>query len=497
MVRILLIDKDKGEHKTIRNLLEKLPDIDSELHCLTDYGSGLQELLCGQFDLCFVANDLEENRGIRFLEDSLAQSIEVPIVILSSGKSRKTDLEALHFGAADFLVKGRIQPAFLQRSIRYALLRQENLREERQVETQAQFKLSTQELGELTTDLIPFLSDALNKLEIATSQNPNPKLFSLASDAYRLVRYLEDRFESLQSHDERFNVQQLVLETLDKTRMKFSKDLFVTTELPRDASLLVSGNSKRLSRALLHILEYIQLLNNGGTLRIQASKTVPPTGPSCAFLELISSAPAPEELIPLSKALQEGSSLPSPLESESQKGLVIAARIIKDMGGSLAINLQRENTVRFEILFPLHIPAENPEARFISKTHSERDGLILIFDSRVASAEIFELYLQAAQLTPKIFTSISEGLEWFSEYSQLVSVALIDTDFEQKKLEQATRILRHGLPKDSLAFFGERSILSYNTNIGSATDVYFERPLAHADIISWAKKRGNRLAPSA
>jgi PAS domain S-box-containing protein len=57
------------------------------------------------------------------LHEARQQAIDAPVIMLTGRGSRTVDLEAMEAGAADYLVKGRIDPEVLERAIRYALER--------------------------------------------------------------------------------------------------------------------------------------------------------------------------------------------------------------------------------------------------------------------------------------------------------------------------------------------------------------------------------------
>src|SRR5690606_16479820 len=70
--------------------------------------------------------------GLDLVREAKERRVRAPMIMLTGRGTREVDLEAMRAGAADYLVKGRIDPDALERSIRYALERrraQEALRD--------------------------------------------------------------------------------------------------------------------------------------------------------------------------------------------------------------------------------------------------------------------------------------------------------------------------------------------------------------------------------
>ena len=66
---------------------------------------------------------LGARNGVQLLQAALAQGCGAPIIILTGLGEQQVDLAAMKAGAADYLVKGRLDSNQLERSIRYAIER--------------------------------------------------------------------------------------------------------------------------------------------------------------------------------------------------------------------------------------------------------------------------------------------------------------------------------------------------------------------------------------
>jgi PAS domain S-box-containing protein len=87
------------------------------------FEEALDGLTSGDYELLLVDYFLEDRTGLDLLEEARDRRIRTPMIMLTGRGSRSVDLEAMRAGAADYLVKGSIDPDLLERTIRYAIAR--------------------------------------------------------------------------------------------------------------------------------------------------------------------------------------------------------------------------------------------------------------------------------------------------------------------------------------------------------------------------------------
>ena len=119
--RILLVDDDPDEHLIVGDLLRSLRVDAFDLTCKATYAEGLEALLPSRFDVCLVDYRLGERTGLDFLDAAAVACCPTPIVLLTGVGDHEVDMMATSRGAADYLVKGKMTPELLERSIRYAI----------------------------------------------------------------------------------------------------------------------------------------------------------------------------------------------------------------------------------------------------------------------------------------------------------------------------------------------------------------------------------------
>ncbi len=125
-VRVLLIEDDEDDYVFARDLLAEIGGDRFELEWAPTYERGLLRVLEAPFDVCLLDFRLGARTGLELLRearagDSASPDSTTPIILMTGQGDQEIDLEAMRSGAADYLVKGEIDAAGLERSIRYAV----------------------------------------------------------------------------------------------------------------------------------------------------------------------------------------------------------------------------------------------------------------------------------------------------------------------------------------------------------------------------------------
>src|SRR5690606_26061819 len=117
-VRILLVEDDEDDYVLTRELLAEGFGGRFTVDWAESTAAGLERLTTLSYDVALVDYNLGSNTGIELLRDAVARGCRTPIVMLTGQGDRATDLAAMHAGAADYLVKGRVTGDMLERAIR-------------------------------------------------------------------------------------------------------------------------------------------------------------------------------------------------------------------------------------------------------------------------------------------------------------------------------------------------------------------------------------------
>ena len=124
-IRALLIDDDQGDFVVTKGLLSQIKHPKIELDWVPTFEEGHDAIARGEYDIYFVDYFLEDRTGLDLLREAARHQLQAPVIMLTGRGSHEVDIEAMQAGAADYLIKGQIEPEDLERSIRYALDRME------------------------------------------------------------------------------------------------------------------------------------------------------------------------------------------------------------------------------------------------------------------------------------------------------------------------------------------------------------------------------------
>src|SRR5256885_16688509 len=121
-VRVLLVDDDEDEFIVTRDLFREIGN-GYELSWARSYEDGIAEISRCDWDAFLFDYHLGARTGVDLLREVKSMGCRSPILILTGAGDRAVDLEAMQAGAADYLDKGQLTAAMLQRTVPDALPR--------------------------------------------------------------------------------------------------------------------------------------------------------------------------------------------------------------------------------------------------------------------------------------------------------------------------------------------------------------------------------------
>ncbi len=121
---ILLIDDDEDSYVVTRYLLTAVQDRVVELQWARTYQAGLEALMRQEHEIYLIDHGLDTGSGLELLQEAVARGCRKPMVMLTGIHDRQVDIQAMQAGAADYLLKDRLDAPTLDRCIRYTLERQ-------------------------------------------------------------------------------------------------------------------------------------------------------------------------------------------------------------------------------------------------------------------------------------------------------------------------------------------------------------------------------------
>jgi serine phosphatase RsbU (regulator of sigma subunit) len=179
---LVLVEDDPGDAFLVSEmLLDVAPEVDllrfATLHdALASWPADAE---CALLDL-----GLPDAMGLTALERLRAQVPDIPVVVLTGRIDDGIGPEALAAGAQDFLVKGQVDGAGLERSIRYAVERGRALTYEREL---LAAELRAQENTRLQRGLVPSPLMQTDELRLSLFYRPGSERALLGGDFYDVV----------------------------------------------------------------------------------------------------------------------------------------------------------------------------------------------------------------------------------------------------------------------------------------------------------------------
>ena len=120
-IRVLLIEDDEDDYLLTKALVSAKENASIKLDWIDSYDLALTAINAREHDVYLIDYRLGHHTGIDLIQEAFRLGCRAPMILLTGQDDLTVDRSALELGAADYLVKGRIDSQLLGRSIRYAL----------------------------------------------------------------------------------------------------------------------------------------------------------------------------------------------------------------------------------------------------------------------------------------------------------------------------------------------------------------------------------------
>ena len=109
-IRVLLVDDDQGDFELTQAMLSEAAHGRYQLDWVPSHEEAIEALRKNLHDIYLVDYVLEEPTGTELLREASRLGVDAPLIMLTGRGNPAVDLEAMKAGAADYLVKGQIDP---------------------------------------------------------------------------------------------------------------------------------------------------------------------------------------------------------------------------------------------------------------------------------------------------------------------------------------------------------------------------------------------------
>src|SRR5450830_242000 len=119
-IRVLLVDADEEGVVLMRGLIAGMA-APADVERAASFGVGLERMSSHRYDVHLVACRLGTKSGVDLLRAYRESGGDGPVILIADEPERAEDLAAMESGAANYLVRDRLDATLLERSIRYAV----------------------------------------------------------------------------------------------------------------------------------------------------------------------------------------------------------------------------------------------------------------------------------------------------------------------------------------------------------------------------------------
>jgi PAS domain S-box-containing protein len=208
-VRVMIIDDDEEDFLIIRDLINDISQQNFQVDWSMNFETGLTALSNPLHDIYFIDYYLGPKTGIDLLKAAIEQNCDKPIILLTGQGNKKVDLEAMHLGAVDYLVKSQISSEQLDRCIRYSLEQARILKKSRADELKFRLiferskdvifisnrQLEFQDVNSASKELLGYKKDEIlyeNTSRMFSDQSDKNKILEILNDERKLIDYNVD-----------------------------------------------------------------------------------------------------------------------------------------------------------------------------------------------------------------------------------------------------------------------------------------------------------------
>jgi sigma-B regulation protein RsbU (phosphoserine phosphatase) len=122
-IKVLLVEDNPEDVFLLDRILQKARGAQFQLESVESLGGALERLKKDAIDVILLDLSLTDSHGLETFSAVQTAAPEIPIIVLSGLDDETVALKAVHAGAQDYLVKGRVDSQLIMRAMVYAIER--------------------------------------------------------------------------------------------------------------------------------------------------------------------------------------------------------------------------------------------------------------------------------------------------------------------------------------------------------------------------------------
>lgn len=124
-IKVLLVDDDEDDYLILKRIFSKIPHSPFVLQWSNTFEEAKDLVQSSDFDIFLIDYRLGAHTGLELLEIAMPSKRSEPFLLLTGAGDTAIERKSINLAAADYLVKGTIDPNTLSRALYYALGRKQ------------------------------------------------------------------------------------------------------------------------------------------------------------------------------------------------------------------------------------------------------------------------------------------------------------------------------------------------------------------------------------
>lgn len=439
VIRVLVIEDSPSDQLLIEAALGESPRVVFEPTCVKRMADAKRALESGNFEVIVTDLGLPDSQGVDSVQSIVKLAAGIPVVVLTALDSDEVGLQALQYGAADYVVKGEMSGRTLTRTIRYAVDRS-------RIEDQMRHAQRMESLGVLAGGIAHDFNNLLMVIKGNSELQQRLKIDSPKLDKIsHQISSAADRAATLTRQLLGFSRRERVhLSNLDFNAMltEFSRMIqrligpTIEFELKlTDEPTTVSGDPGLLEQVILNlVINSRDAMPEGGELTIQTAyvdiqadrgEGVPPAGPG-RYLSMLVTDTGTGMSSTIQDRIFEPFFTTKGLGKGTGLGLSTAFGIVQQHRGTIEVRSKVGAGTEFRVLLPAVDAQKDTNSDLVNAAPAGNGEVVLVVDDEELVLELCASFLEMHGYTAIKASSGAEVIDRWPELKDKVDLVLTD-----------------------------------------------------------------------